>query len=100
MAPGPQQAPAGWHPDPWQRSEHRYWDGARWTEHVVRGGQQTVDHAAPTGNGPAATPAANPSGGGPLPTPGPAGPVAAATAVQAGRSSTPEIPLFGARGRA
>ncbi|MBF4550907.1 DUF4041 domain-containing protein [Pseudoclavibacter sp. VKM Ac-2888] len=34
--------PAGWYPDPIQQFEHRYWDGARWTEHVQRGGQQTT----------------------------------------------------------
>jgi len=26
---------AGWYPDPAGRHEHRYWDGARWTEHVA-----------------------------------------------------------------
>jgi len=30
--------PAGWHPDPYERAEQRYWDGERWTEHVIRGG--------------------------------------------------------------
>lgn len=35
--------PPGWYPDPTQRFEHRYWDGARWTEHVQRAGQQTMD---------------------------------------------------------
>ena len=33
----------GWYPDPGQRFEQRYWDGGRWTEHVVKGGQRTVD---------------------------------------------------------
>ena len=34
----------GWHPDPYERAEQRYWDGERWTEHVIRGGllQQDV----------------------------------------------------------
>lgn len=35
--------PPGWHPDPTERFEHRYWDGVRWTEHVQREGQQAVD---------------------------------------------------------
>jgi hypothetical protein len=26
--------PPGWHPDPWGFGRWRYWDGARWTEHV------------------------------------------------------------------
>jgi hypothetical protein len=36
-------APAGWHADPFGRFDHRYWDGARWTEYVAKGGQQSVD---------------------------------------------------------
>ncbi|MGD9998218.1 MAG: DUF2510 domain-containing protein [Ilumatobacteraceae bacterium] len=35
--------PAAWHPDPLGRYERRYWDGQRWTEHVVSGGVQQVD---------------------------------------------------------
>jgi hypothetical protein len=31
-------APAGWHPDPTARFDHRYWDGRSWTGHVARGG--------------------------------------------------------------
>ena len=38
-----QMPPAGWHPDPFRRSEHRYWDGERWTEHVASNGQQSID---------------------------------------------------------
>ncbi len=33
----------GWHPDPYGRAEQRYWDGDRWTEHVVRAGALTTD---------------------------------------------------------
>lgn len=40
-----QMAPAGWHPDPFRRAEHRYWDGAQWTEHVGSNGQQWIDPA-------------------------------------------------------
>jgi len=36
-------APASWYPDPSKRFELRYWDGAEWTEHVARGGQQFTD---------------------------------------------------------
>ena len=35
--------PASWYPDPSKRFELRYWDGAEWTEHVARGGQQFTD---------------------------------------------------------
>jgi hypothetical protein len=35
--------PAGWYSDPSGRFELRYWDGAAWTEHVSRAGQQYTD---------------------------------------------------------
>jgi len=43
-------SPAAWHPDPYGRHEHRYWDGLRWTEHVSDGGRTSIDTpaAAPT----------------------------------------------------
>jgi hypothetical protein len=48
--PAPQQPaatgpvpPAGWFPDPAGRHGSRYWDGARWTEHVTDGGVPSVD---------------------------------------------------------
>lgn len=34
---------AGWYPDPTGRQDHRYWDGAAWTEHVSKNGQQSTD---------------------------------------------------------
>ena len=34
---------AGWDPDPYQRHQTRYWNGAAWTEHVADNGVQTVD---------------------------------------------------------
>jgi uncharacterized protein YxjI len=37
------QAAAGWFPDPFARHEHRYWDGAQWTEHFGSQGRQMVD---------------------------------------------------------
>lgn len=36
-------APAGWHPDPSGRHDHRYWDGTTWTEHVADGGRRGID---------------------------------------------------------
>lgn len=47
-APAPAPAtepavPAGWYADPSGRYELRYWDGAAWTEHVSRAGQQFTD---------------------------------------------------------
>jgi hypothetical protein len=43
--PPPPSIPAGWHADPHGRHEHRYWDGARWTDHVSDGGVQGTDPA-------------------------------------------------------
>jgi len=40
--------PANWYPDPWGRHEHRYYDGAGWTEHVASHGRQGAD--PPTGD--------------------------------------------------
>jgi hypothetical protein len=56
----------GWYPDPYSRHEHRYWDGASWTDQVSDGGQVGTD---PPTEGPppaaepatAATPAAAPA---------------------------------------
>lgn len=35
------QPPAGWHPDPDDSSQQRYWDGAAWTEHRSPGAEGT-----------------------------------------------------------
>jgi len=35
--------PADWYPDPSGRHEHRYWDGAAWSEHVSDHGRQATD---------------------------------------------------------
>jgi hypothetical protein len=35
--------PAGWHPDPAGHYASRFWDGARWTEHVSDGTTTTTD---------------------------------------------------------
>jgi len=34
---------ADWYPDPYGRSELRYWDGALWTDHVSSNGRQALD---------------------------------------------------------
>ena len=44
---------AGWHKDPSGRHELRFWDGDRWTEHVVDEGIPGLDH--PTRSGRATT---------------------------------------------
>ncbi len=41
-----QQTPASWHPDPSGRFQLRYWDGARWSEHVATNGHQGIDPLA------------------------------------------------------
>lgn len=41
----PIATPAGWHRDPHGRHELRYWDGARWTEHVSTRGVTSLDPA-------------------------------------------------------
>lgn len=43
---------AGWHPDPAGRSDHRYYDGNRWAEHVSdAAGTQSVDPVGAPGDG-------------------------------------------------
>lgn len=37
---------AGWYPDPEQRAEYRWWDGARWTDDVADGGVPRREPAA------------------------------------------------------
>lgn len=32
-----------WYPDPFGRHEHRYWDGAQWTDHAASDGRQVSD---------------------------------------------------------
>lgn len=48
----------GWHADPGGRHEHRYWDGARWTDDVADAGVTSRDplSAAATGAGGATDP--------------------------------------------
>jgi TPR repeat protein len=32
-----------WHPDPYGRHQHRYWDGTQWTEHIADDGVAGID---------------------------------------------------------
>ena len=47
--PDPTSTPSGWFPDPLERYDHRYFNGAAWTSDVSTGGQRYVD---PLGTGP------------------------------------------------
>jgi hypothetical protein len=48
--PPPEDDSAGWKADPFGRWAMRYWDGVRWTEHVVKkAGGTTPEFDAPTG---------------------------------------------------
>lgn len=51
------QVPAGWFDDPYGRFQQRYWDGARWTEHVATEGRAMVDPMGASPAIPFATPA-------------------------------------------
>lgn len=53
-------APADWYPDPTERHQHRYWDGAAWTGHVADDGVASIDPLAgePAGATGEAAPAA------------------------------------------
>lgn len=42
-ASGDSTAPANWYKDPSGRFELRYWNGSQWTEHVAKGGVQSID---------------------------------------------------------
>ena len=39
------QGSAGWHPDPYQRHQSRYFDGFVWTSHVASNGIQSLEAA-------------------------------------------------------
>ena len=53
----PAQAAPAWYKDPTGRYEQRYWDGARWTDHVSTGGKPTVDAVDRSATRAPATPA-------------------------------------------
>jgi uncharacterized protein YxjI len=42
------RTPPDWYPDPTRRHEHRYWNGAAWTDNVSDRGQPSVDPVQPT----------------------------------------------------
>jgi uncharacterized protein YxjI len=44
------ETPPGWHPDPYARHAHRYWDGTAWTDKVSDGPDVGID--APTSSVP------------------------------------------------
>jgi hypothetical protein len=43
VIPPPPMPPAAWVADPTGRHEHRYWNGAAWTEHVADRGVASID---------------------------------------------------------
>ncbi|MFW2382220.1 MAG: DUF2510 domain-containing protein, partial [Acidimicrobiales bacterium] len=43
-------APEGWYSDPTGQYSNRYWDGARWTDSVSRGGSNQIDPAGAPAN--------------------------------------------------
>lgn len=78
--------PAGWHPDPEQPGQVRYWDGTQWTEH-----RQAAPAAAPTPPPPPVPPApAAPAYPPPAAAPGYPPPPAPAYSPQPG--GTPFVP--------
>lgn len=64
----------GWHPDPSGRHQHRFWDGATWTEQVADDGVTARDplpSATLGGEGGRPTDATRPAAGAPSPTAAP-----------------------------
>ena len=39
----PDEAPAGWHPDPYKRAQYRLWNGRVWTDLVSNNGAESID---------------------------------------------------------
>jgi Domain of unknown function (DUF4190)/Protein of unknown function (DUF2510) len=82
-----------WRADPFRRHEHRYWDGAAWTDHVSDRGLQSTDLPVPSPPLSPSLPAPPPRPGtgssavgrdrvvAPLPHPGPVNPFAIAALV-------------------
>ena len=59
---------SGWHSDPLQHHQYRYWSGSEWTEHVSDGGTVSADPIWEPHPRPASTPTPLPHGS-PLPPP-------------------------------
>ncbi len=78
---------AGWHRDPSGRHELRFWDGTRWTEHVVSEGIPGHDHPTRSGRPSGADAVATPT---PAPPPMPDEP--AATAPVVADAPSPDAP--------
>ena len=55
MEPGDDGTLAGWHRDPSGRHELRFWDGTRWTEHIIDEGIPALDHPTRSGQAPGTT---------------------------------------------
>jgi uncharacterized protein YxjI len=53
------QLSADWYPDPFGRTEVRYWDGRQWTQHVAAGGRQAIDPPVASPPAPTANRASN-----------------------------------------
>ena len=48
--PPPASTEPAWHPDPAGRSQQRYFDGFRWTQHIVdKDGMRETDYPTPRG---------------------------------------------------
>jgi hypothetical protein len=48
---------ARWHPDPWQRAQHRFFDGYNWTSQVANNGVAFIDHGGFLNGTPSVLPA-------------------------------------------
>src|SRR5204862_5549643 len=46
LSPG--TAPAGWHRDPHEQGQMRYWDGTQWTDHVAPDPSAAMPEIVPT----------------------------------------------------
>ncbi len=83
-------SPAGWQPDPTGKHDHRYWDGARWTDHVADAGVAATDpYEAPEPPAPQAEPVAGPTTAPPDPALEPTGVQPAAPDTTATYPTTP-----------
>lgn len=84
--------PAGWHPDPQDPAQLRYWDGNQWTEHRAPARQPSPEHSG-VGSVPTEV---SPDPGAQRPNTQP-DPSARAITEQRPTKSPAKVPLFGAR---